>query len=183
MKILVVVHGYPPRDNGGTELHARWLARCLAERGHQVRIFARAEDPDEAEFARTEGQDGSIPVTWVVNNFSERRASARHPLSYPRVAEIYRQIFEDFGPDLVHVQHLAGATPEVVDVGVEAGVPHVATVHDYWYMCERIQKLRRDLTICAGPEGGKACSFFCSLTSSTICLPLSGSISFIHPPR
>ena len=43
MRILYVVHTYPPDSWGGTELHVRGLARCLAK-DHDVRIFCRSGD-------------------------------------------------------------------------------------------------------------------------------------------
>ena len=51
MRIVQVVHGFPPQEMAGTELATRELCRALQTRGHQVTVFARTFAPGAAEFS------------------------------------------------------------------------------------------------------------------------------------
>jgi glycosyltransferase involved in cell wall biosynthesis len=56
-------------------------------------------------------------------------------------------------PDIVHIQHLMGMPIGLVDLLVEATIPYVVTLHDYWYLCANAQLLTNsDQTICEGPD-------------------------------
>ena len=41
MRILFVVHGFPPEASGGTELYTAGLAQALWRRGHEIVVLAR----------------------------------------------------------------------------------------------------------------------------------------------
>ncbi|NNF05155.1 MAG: glycosyltransferase family 4 protein [Candidatus Eisenbacteria bacterium] len=59
MRIAILVNSLPPRSIGGAEIQAASTAVRLAERGHEVTVFARAVPGDTAG---AELKDG---VTWV----------------------------------------------------------------------------------------------------------------------
>lgn len=172
MRILVVVHGYPPRESGGTELHSRWLAHALAGRGHELQLFARSDGKGtEREFETWDEQDGPLSVTRYVHPCPDDLPTGV-PLHVPELVIAYEDLLRRVRPDLVHVQHLAGSSPEIVETTRRLAIPMAATIHDYWYLCPRIQGLRRDLRLCLEPEGGAACAFHCS--------PLSPWARLVH---
>ena len=72
MRILYVVHTYPPDSWGGTELHVRGLARCLAK-DHDVRIFCRSGDEDAIIFFAMK-TDGDVIYELLNEDLSLRRA-------------------------------------------------------------------------------------------------------------
>jgi glycosyltransferase involved in cell wall biosynthesis len=62
-------------------------------------------------------------------------------------------VLDQEAPDLVHVQHLMGMPTGLVDLLVDATIPYVVTLHDYWYFCANAQLLTNtDQRICAGPD-------------------------------
>ena len=61
MRVLLVSHGYPPRDAGGVELHTQAVARGLASAGDSVRVFTAAAERDGMRMVANE-QDGAVRV-------------------------------------------------------------------------------------------------------------------------
>ena len=73
MRVLLVIHGYPPRYNAGSEVYTQALARELASR-HEVRVFTRQKDPFLTQFAtvdETDAEDRRVRLR-VVNNSESR---------------------------------------------------------------------------------------------------------------
>jgi len=144
LRIVSVVHGYPPREHAGAELCAHWLARALRERGHDVSIFARTGDPALPEFARLREQVEGVPVTRI-RTAPERATSLRATYLDPAVrAAFEREIGRDGGSgrrvDVVHVHHAIGLTVDLVEAAKRSGARVAATLHDFWYLCPRGQR-------------------------------------------
>ncbi|MCX6354501.1 MAG: glycosyltransferase [Candidatus Aureabacteria bacterium] len=173
MKILIVVHGYPPTAVAGTEICAQRLCVALKAKGHEIFVIAREELPGYPEYKLIKGEHEGIPVLRIVNNFT--RLQERYLYDYhPRIEEIFKDILLGFAPDLVHIQHLAGASWRIPALVKERGIPLAVSLHDYWYACERVQLLRPDGRICQGPQGGRSCARYCAHRS----LSLSASAVF-----
>jgi hypothetical protein len=78
VKILFVVHGFPPRALGGTEIHTRALARSLQrDCGHEVAVLTRDADPQVAEFSVTAQMQDGLQLFAINNTFSGFRSSGR----------------------------------------------------------------------------------------------------------
>lgn len=164
LKILVLVHGYPPTAMAGTELCAQRLCAGLRGRGHEVSVVAREEMPGFPEYKMTRDRVDGIPVLRVVNNFT--RLQKKHLFDYhPRFEEIFAGEISRTGPDIVHIQHLAGASWGIPSMVKKRGLPLVVSLHDYWYACERVQLLRPDGSLCRGPERGRNCALYCARSS------------------
>ena len=77
MRILIVVHGFPPLSSGGTEVYADLQARCLAAAGDEVHVFTREANPARAEYAvRDERRDG-VWIRWVNRHLQRHAALCR----------------------------------------------------------------------------------------------------------
>ncbi|MEI6634394.1 MAG: glycosyltransferase [Chlamydiota bacterium] len=160
MKILFVVHGYPPTAMAGTELCARRLCVALRDMGHAVSVFTREELLGWPEYKMLRGELDGIPVLRVVNNFTTLDTQGRYE-HHPRIEEIFEECLDREKPDLVHVQHLAGASWGIPGIAGRRGIPVVISLHDYWYACARVQLLRPDGSLCPGPDGGRNCARAC----------------------
>ena len=57
MRIVQVVHGFPPQDRAGTEILTLELSRALQARGHQVTVVARTSAPEQEEGSLHEERD------------------------------------------------------------------------------------------------------------------------------
>jgi glycosyltransferase involved in cell wall biosynthesis len=147
MKILYVVHNFVPEGAGGVELHSHQLAREMARRGHEAIVFARSGDPSREEYSvRTEEMDG-FRVVRVNNNFKDL-TDFEGLYRNPRIEERFTETLDDFGPDLVHVQHLTCLSTGIPEIVRARKIPQVLTLHDFWFGCPLGQRIRRSLDIC-----------------------------------
>ena len=152
MRVLFVVHGFPPHAQGGAEIFAELQALTLCERhGDTVLVLTREADPGRPEYdVRTEHRDG-LTIAWVNNTFRQTRSFAE-TYDNPSVTRVATDLIEGFGPDVAHVHHLTCLSTGIVGALAQRGIPCLVTLHDYWLICHRGQLLDRDLRVCGGPE-------------------------------
>jgi glycosyltransferase involved in cell wall biosynthesis len=149
LRILQVVHGFPPRENAGTEQYAAMLAARLTAAGHTVHTFAATMAPGRAMYSTVREAD----VTRIVNNVPGRET--RHDGADPAIDRAFDKLRREFKPDLVHIQHVAGLS-STLPLG---DVPAVWTLHDGWAWCASGGlELRADVPErpCDGPGAGCA---------------------------
>lgn len=142
MRILQVVHGYPPRYNAGSEVYTQTLTRSLASR-HQLMVFTRFEDPFLPAYAERQEQDpgashAATPIPLHLINIPHFRDRYRHKA----VDDAFARCLAEFGPDIVHIQHLNHLSTSVVMEASRRRLPLVFTLHDFWLMCPRGQFLQ-----------------------------------------
>lgn len=139
MRILLVIHGYPPRYNAGSEVYTQSLARALADR-HEVRVFARYEDPFVAHYSPADESDhGDARIRLRVVNNPESRDRYRHS----EIDAALARMLDEFRPDIVHVNHVSHLSTSMLAVVAKRGIPLVYTLHDFWLMCPRGQFMQR----------------------------------------
>ena len=81
MRILHLIHGYPPAYNAGSEVYTQTLAREQVRRGHTVSVFSRDEDPFRPVGAmRASVDDGEPRVALHLVNVAGLRDRYRHAL-------------------------------------------------------------------------------------------------------
>lgn len=154
MRILLVVHGFPPSSMGGTEIYASTLARALSERRHEVLVLAREGRPDLPEYHVRRDRLESVPIVRVNNTF-RNVTSFEQTYQDANVDQIARHVLDEFRPDIVHVHHLTCLSNGIVGVCATSGIPVVLTLHDYWLFCHRGQLLDLAFNRCLGPVPGK----------------------------
>ena len=141
MRILQISHGYPPRENAGTERHTQQLTHGLRERGHQVHVVAATRAPGRAQYSLIKEDN----VTRVVNNVSAR------PLAQGErdraIEQILYRVVQDWRPDLVHFQHV-----QFLSSGLHFNLPSVLTLHDQWLWCPSGGLGLENGVPCIGPE-------------------------------
>jgi GT2 family glycosyltransferase/glycosyltransferase involved in cell wall biosynthesis len=152
VRVLVVAHGFPPFAQGGSEHYAHQIATALHARcGDEVAVLTREQDPSRPDYdVRVETQDG-LHVTWVNNMF---RAVRTFEESYrnPAIAAIAARVVDEWQPDVVHMHHLTCLSTDIVEVLAARGIPMVYTLHDYWLLCHRGQRLDTSYDVCDGPD-------------------------------
>jgi len=144
LTILHIVHDFLPHHKHGTEQATYHLAKSQQTAGHRVAVFAgeRGKFHKEVEI-KLESYDGlDVYRTW----FNPR--SENGFLKHPGFASRFAEFLDDFKPDIVHIQHLSTLSLDLVHVVREKGLPIVGTLHDYFYVCPRVQLIKGDRSLC-----------------------------------
>lgn len=161
MRLLFVVHQYPPDRIGGTEVYTQGVARGLQARGHQTAVYYRAGgtpqlDRTKREDVRVYRASGGAMTSWGVfrSTFGNRHLDRS-----------FSKVLEEFRPDWIHFQHLMGFPTSLVDQATSKGIPFGFTFHDYWFICANAQLLTNyDQQLCEGPESGGLNCARCALS-------------------
>ena len=137
LSILQVVHGFPPREQAGAELHCFFLARELADRGHRVAAFSRRESRGVPVGAVAREEYRGIPIDRV-NRPMDRLTSLVEGCFSPAVRRAFiARLAEGF--QAVHFHHLYGLSADLAAAARAAGALVLFTLHDFWFLCPRGQ--------------------------------------------
>jgi glycosyltransferase involved in cell wall biosynthesis len=148
VRIVHVISGYLPHETGGTQIHVRDLSRTLRARGCEVEIFTRLGGREHDEFALSRSTWEGVPVTRLTNNFDDLDRFERL-YTHPTIDAQFDTFLEAARPDLVHIHHLSCLSTSMIAVARRRRLPIVMTLHDYWMVCLRGQRIRpEDLGIC-----------------------------------
>lgn len=137
---------YLPHTVGGVQLHIQTLADCLQPR-HEVRVLVRADSRDDEEYALREYDYKGLRVHTINNTFREA-GNFFHLYADRGVDRAMEKVLDDFRPDLVHVHHLTCLSTNLATILRQRNIPAVMTLHDFWMICPRGQRLHRDGTFC-----------------------------------
>jgi glycosyltransferase involved in cell wall biosynthesis len=153
MRIAFTVHKLPPDSLGGTEIYTLSLARSLAREGHDVAIFH--PQPGAASLQHVVGEDGVD--RWRAPLPADRQGENPvslfwHTFRDHAIERAFSTFLDKVQPELVHFQHVQAVSARLIEMA--AGLPRVATLHDYWYYCANSQLVRPDRQPCAGPSAG-----------------------------
>lgn len=164
MRVLLVVHGFPPDAAGGTEIYAAGLAHALARRGHAVTVLTRDAHAGEPEYRIRRDGVGGVAVVRVNHTFRDA-ASFADTYRNAEIDAIAGALLDEDRPDVVHVHHLTCLSTGIVGECEARGIPVVLTLNDYWLLCHRGQLLDLDLARCPGPEPDR-CATCAGLSAS-----------------
>jgi glycosyltransferase involved in cell wall biosynthesis/MoaA/NifB/PqqE/SkfB family radical SAM enzyme len=163
MKIMQVIHGYPPIYNAGSEIYTQTLSNGLTSR-HEVNVFTREEDPFRPDFdLRVAFDPLNSDIKLYIINIPRSKDRYRHV----EVDDKFEMLLASIAPDIIHVGHLNHLSTSLIESAVFLNIPIVFTLHDYWLMCPRGQfmqmnpeKLDSLWAVCDGQEDAK-CAKLC----------------------
>lgn len=148
MKIAHVLSDYLPQSRGGTQLHLRDLCRSLRALGHQSAIFAGERGSGREDFHVAQDEHDGVPVTRLTYEFRDFTRFDRLYV-HPKVDAHFASWLVDTAPDVVHVHHISGLSSRIVELAQAQGCPVVLTLHDFWLVCPRGQRIHPEtLQIC-----------------------------------
>ena len=142
MKIMKVIHGYPPAYNAGSEVYSQTLCHELAS-SHEVHVFTREENPFLPDYSLRSEQDISKPtVTKHIVNLPLLRQRYRY--RHGQMDHTFEGLLQTIKPDIIHVGHLNHLSTSLVEIAKNYSIPIVFTLHDYWLICPRGQFIQRN---------------------------------------
>jgi glycosyltransferase involved in cell wall biosynthesis len=150
LRVLIVVHHFPPRHEAGTEVYAARLAAALSA-GCDVRVFATDDDPALSPGSVRRRAGAGYEIVEV----AEPRRADRPDASWenPAVLAAFAAELAAFRPDVAHFLNVRFMGFAVVEAARAAGARVVFTLNDHWLVCAR-DGLLLDASgaICPGPS-------------------------------
>jgi len=156
MKVLHLVHQYPPEFVGGVEYYTQSLTQALAQRGWEVAVFHRTDCGGRRLTTRR-----NDAVTTFAAGAGALTPTRRFLTTWrqPTLHAQWRQALAHFQPDLVHVQHLMGLPTSLLHELRTRRIPYLITLHDYWWQCANANLLTNYAeTACNGPRAYLNCT-------------------------
>ena len=172
MKILQVVHGFLPERRGGTEIYTYNLSKELSK-NHEVHIFyprrikrARGSSPAQYENA-LHAVEHVIDIGSKRSRFLSRIKLLGFKGTYGngKVDREFEGLLDAINPDIVHFHHLLDLSASLINIVKLRGLPVVLTLHDFWFICPRINLLKSDYSVCKGPDIQSRNCFKCYSTA------------------
>jgi glycosyltransferase involved in cell wall biosynthesis len=154
MRILQIVHGFPPESIAGTERYCEALSRCLLQRGHECMVLSGSRRCAPEATLATVDQDGLLVTRYLRAEGRPRRWTDEYD---PEAELLTRQLLTLVRPDVVHLHHWLHLTNNLVAICADRAIPVVVTLHDDWTSCPRIHRIRRDGTFCVDPPATAPC--------------------------
>jgi glycosyltransferase involved in cell wall biosynthesis len=158
LKILFVVHGFPPAQVGGTEVIARNVARYMAKRSG-VFVFAPAFSREEEGDILFDGV--RIHRVFLPPDRATRFSDSHFDLT---VDSHFTKFVSEVKPDVVMVWHTIGLSAGILEVLSQMPIPYAVFLTDFHYLCHLTHLLTADMKPCDGPADGTKCAN-CILTT------------------
>ena len=154
MRILQIVHEFPPESIAGTETYCEVLSRRLLERGHECMVLAGSKRSAPEATLVTVEQDGLLVTRYLKAAGHPRRWTEEYD---PEAETLIRHLLALIRPGIVHVHHWQYLTNNLVAICADLGIPAVVTMHDVWTSCPRIHRIRWDGAFCIDPPSTAPC--------------------------
>ena len=153
MRILHLLHNYPPEFRGGVERSVETLTRGLRALGHEVGVFCGSEQ-SENEARVTKQEHEMIPV-WRYH----RGLSFKSPVfSFDEEAAAHlERVIDEFRPDVAHVHHHWNLTDDLARRLALRGIPTALTLHDFFTSCALFFRMPEHDAPCAETQGAETC--------------------------
>lgn len=154
MRVLHVTHELPPYETAGVAVYSYNLGRAQAA-SEEVFYFARRQDPNAPEYRETDELRDGVAIRFV-NRDENPWIPFEATWTDPKMAGIFRCHLEVLRPEVVHFHHVLGLGIELFDVPRDLGIPTVITLHDFWPMCPKGQRMcYTDRSLCDPIDFGK----------------------------
>jgi glycosyltransferase involved in cell wall biosynthesis len=159
VKILFATHFFPPGHLGGTESYTLGLAQALRRMGHETYVVCAENFGVGASWSprHVDTVYDGIPVRRLSWNWEQAPDPFVDYYRNAPVAEHVGAYLRELRPDVVHITSCYTLGAGIIGAAREAGIPIVATLTDFWFICPRTTLQRGDGTLCDGPRSAVDC--------------------------
>jgi glycosyltransferase involved in cell wall biosynthesis len=149
LRILQVIHQFPPYSSQGSEVYCYNLSRQLSAT-EDVRVFHLANGK-RRWFRRLHRETyGGLPIYHSVDGAEYSRLAA-WPNSFLR--DQFQSVLEEFAPQIVHFHNFLSLADDLVSMARASGAGVVYTLHDFGLICPNGLLLRSDGKLCSKEDG------------------------------
>jgi len=149
MKILQIIHCFPPESMTGSEIYAYNLSIWLSKR-HDVSVFYRVNNPAFKEYEVIKSDYDGLSV-YKINHTFKDYDSIEKIYNNKEIENRFLKVLDGVNPDIVHIQHLLFLSLGLIDEIKKRNIPVIFTLHDYWLMCPKGQLFKSNKKICQNP--------------------------------
>lgn len=160
MRILEIIHGYPPLYNAGSENYTEAISNELSRCRNEVLVFCREENQftPEHDLTETVAMSNSRIRLYIMN-----MARTKDRFLDDKLEEVFERIVSSFKPEIAHIEHLNHLSLGIPSILRKYKIPIVYTIHDFWLMCPRGQFIQTNITgnpwkSCEGQDDMKCAS-------------------------
>jgi glycosyltransferase involved in cell wall biosynthesis len=159
MKFIQVIHQFLPDYVGGIELFVKNVSTSLVNAGHDVLIFSGDGDV-VSDIHRKEEIIDDLKLVKVLNKIgtSPKGRNFLRTFKNPLVLKEFDKVIKTFRPDLIHVHHTVYLSGDIITSAKKKGIPVIATMHDFWFLCHKLHLIDWRGNQCEGPHGGLKCA-------------------------
>jgi glycosyltransferase involved in cell wall biosynthesis len=168
MKVLHVGWGFIPWRVGGLIEYTEDLMCAQTSLGYEVAYFYAGRHYPLLRRPRMKRWSRRGILMYELLNCPVSHASelgTRDPereLSEPISERAFQDVLDNWQPDLVHIQELAGLPSSLIEVAKSAGLPIVMTLQDYFLLCPTLKLLDYDQKVCLMDNIGTKCVQCCA---------------------
>ncbi|QWA09351.1 glycosyltransferase [Sodalis ligni] len=157
MRVLLTAHQFFPAYKAGTEILTLSVAKELSRHGHEVRVFTghlgdesleESDRYDEYEYEGIHVYRFHHAYTPMAGQTSLIEVGYKNELAL----RFFREIVEEFKPDLVHYFHLNRLGIGLINYLADQAVPQYFTPTDFWMICPTAQLMLGEGEFCEGPD-------------------------------
>lgn len=154
MKVLHIVHQFPPETHGGLETYVHDLAIAQGTKRHDVVILAGNMAPRAEVMLEEDYVDGLMVKRLYRNDLFFDDWDKGY---CPDVLPLVLKEVKDGEYDIVHLHHWIRLTHDLVQQLTTVGVPVVVTLHDFGTSCPRCFRSPPEVASCDKPLSVESC--------------------------
>lgn len=149
MRVLQVIHQFPPYSSQGSEVYCYNLSRQL-NGTEDVRIFHVANGKRRWLRRLERETHTGLQIYHCVDGAEYSRLSA-WPNAFLRGR--FQEVLDEFRPEIVHFHNFLSLGDDLVSMARAGGARVVYTLHDYGLVCPNTLLLRQDRKLCLKEDG------------------------------
>lgn len=158
MKILKIIHGFPPFYMAGSEIYSYHLVKELERQNINVFLFTRFENQFTESYTTYEENFENIKIFRI--NKPSRDYQFDDKFFDKKIDNTFENYLDKNKFDLVHIGHLSHLSTNLINIIKNYRLPIVYTIHDFWLFCVKGQMINAESKICRGqsPKKCRKCS-------------------------
>lgn len=168
MKVLHIGWGFIPWRGGGLIEYAEDLTRAQASFGYEVAYFFSGRHyplirrPHLKRWSRNGVRMYELINGPVLHGGDLGTRNPEQDLGERTSERTFKDVLDEWQPDLIHIQELAGLPSSLIEIAKSRGFPVVMTLHDYFLLCPTLRLFDHSGDICLTKEVGGKCPLCCA---------------------
>ncbi|MEO0232110.1 MAG: glycosyltransferase [candidate division WOR-3 bacterium] len=162
MKVLHVGYGFIPWRGGGLIEYAEDLMAEQVKKGYKVAYFCSGRHyPLYRKTFLKKWLKNGFTIYEVVNPpiyFGGDRGTV-FDLDCYIIEKLFVKVIEEFQPNIIHIQELAGLPSSLIDIIANNKIPSLMTLQDYFLLCPKLKLFDYNQNDCFDKVIGRKCVF------------------------